>query len=77
MARVFGQLTSCGGRGRQDRSDRGGHYGAAWARARTTGAARLVNGEPGIVAWSAKGRPLGVMACTVVDGRTVQILVSD
>jgi len=61
-------------RGRQDRSDRGGHYGAAWARARTTAQRVLVNGEPGIVAWSAKGRPLGVMACTVVDGRTVQIL---
>ena len=33
----------------------------------------LVNGEPGIVAWAANGRPLGVLACTVVDGRIVEI----
>jgi RNA polymerase sigma-70 factor (ECF subfamily) len=26
------------------------------------------------VAWSAKGEPLGIMACTVVDGRIVTIL---
>jgi hypothetical protein len=44
------------------------------ARARTTAQRILVNGEPGIVAWSAKGRPLGVMACTVVAGRIVEIL---
>jgi RNA polymerase sigma-70 factor (ECF subfamily) len=34
----------------------------------------LVNGEPGIVAWDANGKPAGVMACTVVDGRIVEIL---
>jgi RNA polymerase sigma factor (sigma-70 family) len=33
----------------------------------------LVNGEPGIVAWAANGKPLGVLACTVVDGRIVEI----
>jgi RNA polymerase sigma factor (sigma-70 family) len=33
----------------------------------------LVNGEPGIVAWAANGRPLGVLACRVVDGRIVEI----
>jgi RNA polymerase sigma factor (sigma-70 family) len=33
----------------------------------------LVNGEPGIVAWAANGTPLGVLACTVVDGRIVEI----
>lgn len=38
----------------------------------------LVNGESGIVVWGANGRLLGVMACTVVDGRIVEILsVSD
>ncbi len=34
----------------------------------------LVNGEPGIMAWSANGRPRSVMACTVVDGRIVEML---
>ena len=33
----------------------------------------LVNGEPGIVAWAANGKPLGVLTCTVVDGRIVEI----
>ncbi|QRY52881.1 sigma-70 family RNA polymerase sigma factor [Mycolicibacterium septicum] len=33
-----------------------------------------VNGEPGILAWGPKGRPLGVMACTVDGGRLVGIL---
>lgn len=38
----------------------------------------LVNGEPGILAWNANGNPRSVMACTVVDGRIVEILsVSD
>jgi RNA polymerase sigma factor (sigma-70 family) len=38
----------------------------------------IVNGEPGIVAWGANGRLLGLVACTVVDGRIVEILsVSD
>jgi len=35
-------------RGRQDRSDRGGHYGAAWARARTTAQRVLVNVSRGL-----------------------------
>jgi RNA polymerase sigma-70 factor (ECF subfamily) len=34
----------------------------------------LVNGEPGIAVWGANGRPLGVMACTVADGRIVEIV---
>jgi RNA polymerase sigma factor (sigma-70 family) len=38
----------------------------------------VVNGEPGIVAWGADGRLLGLVAVTVVDGRIVEILsVSD
>ena len=43
-------------------------------RAKATAHRVLVNGEPGVLAWSAKGRPLGVMSCTVVDGRIVEIL---
>ena len=43
-------------------------------RAKVTARRVLVNDEPGIVAWSANGRPLSVMACTVVDGRIVEIL---
>lgn len=34
----------------------------------------LVNGEPGFLLWDAKGRPRGLMACTVVDGRIVDML---
>lgn len=34
----------------------------------------LVNGEPGVVVYAANGRPLSVMACTVVGGRIVEIL---
>ena len=34
----------------------------------------LVNGEPGIVAWSTSGKPHSVMACTVVDGRIVELV---
>ena len=47
----------------------------AQRRARTHGTARrvLVNGEPGIVAWSETGKPLGLMACSVVDGRIIEI----
>src|SRR5690606_1849519 len=43
---------------------------------RTRGTARtvLVNGQPGIMAWDHRGRPLGVMACTVVEGRIVEML---
>lgn len=44
------------------------------ARAKATAQRVLVNGEPGMVAWGAKGKPLGVMACIVVDGRIVEIL---
>jgi RNA polymerase sigma factor (sigma-70 family) len=44
------------------------------ARAAVTARPVLVNGESGIVVWGANGKPLGVMACTVVDGRIVEIL---
>jgi RNA polymerase sigma factor (sigma-70 family) len=44
------------------------------ARARVTGRLVLVNGEPGIVAWDANGKPVAVMACTVVNGRIVDVL---
>ncbi|MFD0312847.1 sigma-70 family RNA polymerase sigma factor [Streptomyces flavalbus] len=38
----------------------------------------LLNGEPGFVAWGAKDKVLGVVGCTVVDGRIVELLtVSD
>ena len=48
------------------------------ARATVTARRALVNGEAGIVAYGPQGRLLGVMACTVVDGRIVEILsVSD
>jgi RNA polymerase sigma-70 factor (ECF subfamily) len=42
----------------------------------TKAAARrvLVNGGPGIVVWDLQGRPRGVMACTVVDGRIVEMV---
>lgn len=43
------------------------------ARARATAHPVLVNGDPGIVAWSAAGAPLGMMACTVVGDRIVEI----
>jgi RNA polymerase sigma factor (sigma-70 family) len=44
------------------------------ARATVTARSAVVNGESGIVAWSANGQPLGVMGCTVVDGRIAEIL---
>jgi len=44
------------------------------ARARGSARSMRVNGQPGIVAWSVDGRPLSVMACTVVDGRIVDIV---
>ncbi|MFG1811339.1 sigma-70 family RNA polymerase sigma factor [Streptomyces sp. NPDC049040] len=48
------------------------------ARAAVTARPALVNGEAGVVVWGAKGRLLGVMACTVAGGRIVDILsVSD
>lgn len=42
--------------------------------ARVTARRVLVNGEPGILAWGPSGRPLGVMACTVENGRMVGIV---
>ncbi|OFE17428.1 RNA polymerase subunit sigma-70 [Humibacillus sp. DSM 29435] len=44
--------------------------------ARAKGSARSVrvNGQPGIVVWSLDGRPLSVMACTVVGGRILDIV---
>ncbi|OKJ93087.1 sigma-70 family RNA polymerase sigma factor [Amycolatopsis sp. CB00013] len=43
--------------------------------ARAAGMTRpaLVNGKPGIVSWSRTGKLLGVMSCTIVDGRIVGI----
>ena len=34
----------------------------------------LVNGEPGILTWGPNGKPLGVMACTVIGGRLVEVV---
>ncbi|WP_282697965.1 sigma-70 family RNA polymerase sigma factor [Streptomyces sp. CC208A] len=48
------------------------------ARAMTSVLPVLVDGEPGFVAWGANGKVLGVVACTVVDGRIVELsTVSD
>ncbi|CAL9502852.1 putative ECF RNA polymerase sigma factor SigI [Nocardiopsis dassonvillei] len=48
------------------------------ARSMTSTLPVLVNGEPGFVAWGARGKVLGLVACTVVDGRIVELLtVSD
>lgn len=41
---------------------------------RATARRVLVNGEAGILVWGANGKPQAVMACTVVDGRIVEIL---
>ncbi|PXY30890.1 sigma-70 family RNA polymerase sigma factor [Prauserella muralis] len=47
-------------------------------KAMTSSLAVLVNGEPGFVAWGANGKVLGVAACTVIDGRIVELFtVSD
>ncbi|PRY60554.1 sigma-70 family RNA polymerase sigma factor [Glycomyces artemisiae] len=44
----------------------------------TSSLAVMLNGEPGFVAWGANGKVLGVAACTVVEGRIVELLtVSD
>jgi RNA polymerase sigma-70 factor (ECF subfamily) len=43
-------------------------------RAKVTGRRVLVNGAPGIAVWDAKGRPRAVMACTVADGRIVEMV---
>ncbi|ORM26823.1 sigma-70 family RNA polymerase sigma factor [Williamsia sp. 1135] len=34
----------------------------------------LVNGEPGILVWGPKGKPVSVMACNVVDGRLADVV---
>lgn len=48
------------------------------ARSMTSVLPVLVNGEPGFVAWGANGKVLGVVMCTVSDGRIVELLtVSD
>ena len=47
-------------------------------RSMTSALPVLVNGEPGFVAWGAKDKVLDVVACTLVDGRIVELLtVSD
>ncbi|WP_205471364.1 sigma-70 family RNA polymerase sigma factor [Nocardioides sp. SYSU D00038] len=43
-------------------------------RSRHTARRVLVNGEPGILASTEAGRPVGLMACTVVDGRIAGIV---
>lgn len=43
------------------------------ARARGTARRVLVNESPGIAAWTPDGRLRAVMACTVVDGRIVEM----
>jgi RNA polymerase sigma-70 factor (ECF subfamily) len=40
---------------------------------RVTARRALVNGEPGVVAWGVRGKPFSVMACTVAQGRLVEI----
>ena len=44
------------------------------AGATVTGRPVLVNGEPGVVVWDRNGKPVSVMACTVIDDRIVEIL---
>lgn len=44
------------------------------ARAVATARRALVNGRPGVVVWNAHGKVLGVIACTVADGRIVEII---
>lgn len=48
-------------------ADRGRHAAVAARRV-------LVNGEPGVLTWSRTGKPLSLMACTVVDGRIVDVV---
>ncbi|MFR9724684.1 sigma-70 family RNA polymerase sigma factor [Streptomyces sp. MS19] len=48
------------------------------ARASVTARPALVNGEAGLVTWNRAGKLLGIMSCTVVDGRITEMLsVSD
>ena len=42
--------------------------------AKVTARRVLVNGEPGILAWGPTGKPLSLMACTVADGRIVELV---
>jgi RNA polymerase sigma-70 factor (ECF subfamily) len=42
-------------------------------RAKVTARRVLVNGKPGIAAWNTQGKPLGIMVCTVTDGRLTAI----
>jgi RNA polymerase sigma factor (sigma-70 family) len=44
------------------------------ARAQVSTCPVVVNGEPGFVVSDLKGKPLGVMACTVADGRIVEMV---
>ncbi|MER7458821.1 sigma-70 family RNA polymerase sigma factor [Micromonospora sp. NPDC126480] len=44
------------------------------ARASVVARRVLVNGEPGVMTWSRSGAPLSVMACTVRDGRIVEVV---
>ncbi|MDQ3789874.1 MAG: sigma-70 family RNA polymerase sigma factor [Actinomycetota bacterium] len=44
------------------------------AYAKVTARPALVNGEPGVIAWDSNGSPMAVMACTVSNGRIVDIL---
>ncbi|MEU4454027.1 sigma-70 family RNA polymerase sigma factor [Nocardioides sp. NPDC023903] len=48
------------------------------ARSMTSALPVRVNGEPGFVVWGANGKVLGLVACTVVEGRIVELVtVSD
>ncbi|MER6973103.1 sigma-70 family RNA polymerase sigma factor [Nocardioides sp. NPDC000445] len=48
------------------------------ARSMTSTLPVRVNGEPGFVAWGAHGKVLGLVVCTVVEGRIVELVtVSD
>jgi len=47
---------------------------ARGATSRVTGRRVLVDGEPGILAWGPTGKPLAVMACTVVEDRIVEVV---
>jgi RNA polymerase sigma-70 factor (ECF subfamily) len=42
-------------------------------RTRTRARRVLVNGLPGILAWSASGQPVGLMTCTVQNGKMTKI----
>ncbi|HEY9315895.1 sigma-70 family RNA polymerase sigma factor [Williamsia sp.] len=44
------------------------------ARAATVARRVLVNGDPGILLWGPNGKPVSVMACTVVDGRVAEVV---